>query len=1622
MKILSRILFCLALFLSGAVDAAPLRVFIRAGEKTHGPGEHDWPRFLNEWKPFLESRGAQVEGAKRFPTDAELLRTDVVIVAAAHGGDLSPDERVRWKAFLDRGGGVVVLHDGLVSADPVYWSSIVGGAFEEGRSRYYEGRVGVYLDTKQPFAKGAANFFVDDELYWDLHLSPSIKILGRGFRTVQEITPQIWTYESGAHRAFVSIPGHKSHTLTLPHYRTLLLRGLAWAGRRPVDALVLPSDLAALRYPEGGPVAPAKAAQTLKVHPDFDLSLVAAEPDVIKPVALDWDARGRLWVLEMPQYPEKAAPGQFAADALVILEDSNGDGKWDKRIPWCTGLDLANSFVFHRDGVIVSQPPQILFLRDTDGDDRCDRREVIFQGFGLSDTHAVINSFRWGVDGWVYADQGYSGRDSKDIVNAAGRRFGPIGNSVFRFRPDGSAIEVVSSIESNSWGIDFTWDNELVFTMANGSHLRQMVLSDAVLGRGKVGQTRGWLDVTDHHDLVPLVHHTLNPYVQIDHIGGFTSAVGSTVYTGGAWPALWDGTHFSSEPTVNLVHRDLLVGGGPHLLAKRQGIDEFLAGRDLWFRPVETRIGPDGALYIGDFYNLAVAHNDTRGPLHGPFNAALRPDRDHEHGRIWRVQHKQARVLESPRMGPSNAVDLVKQLGSPNRLMRMTAQRLLVEKGGGASELKELVAGGITPAARIHALWTLHGQGGLQDVELKRALGDLDPGVRKNAAVLAYLYPDKTLASALRGRLSDPDPRVRMQVLVSLGRHPDPETRKALVDVYGQLGDDWSRSAVVGSLAPEAVAALGDVLNSRVESVKRVPLAEALAGIIAERTAANGLGAALRVLAATPDRGPVRTAALGRLSRDAKVDEKSALTAPTKQALGRLMSDSDPMVAAAALGLALRWTPTAGGPAASKTTAQRLLRVAGAKATTDEVRVEIARVLLRTPGQESPAVKMTVGLLQPAVAANVQTLALAALGAAGTDDAGRALIAAIASLRGSIRDGAVGQILGRAKWADMLVSEIEAGRIRPVDLGPAALFRLRRHADKSVALRSGRVLDAILGDSAKEKNAIIAHLLPLVSSPGNLGNGREALTKNCLVCHSFKGEGAGFAPDLTGMGSRGPAEVLVHVIDPNRHVEPNFVAVDVTTKTGTSINGLVESETPQLVVLRNAIGRQEIKRADIAVMASAGLSLMPDGFESLGPDVLRDIMAVLGADAGRFRTLDLAEQVNASTRTGLYGKEGKLRLAVFGTQTVDDVPFLLADPEKAVGGNNALVLTPGAGTSDLRLGFTVEKLHILGGIAAGGVDAVGARSKDPVVKIVYRYLDGKTEEHVLHDGVEFATWKKRVDVPGSRYATGLLPDGVPGQIRRFEVRPLRKVVIARVTLEGIGDKRPTLLAVTAEVPGGAVAPNDNAIRVLIMGGGESHDFDKHWGQTDVATLTGARFQARYTTQPPDLAQVLSKGGADVIFLANNQPLVDPVLRADLSAHVNKGRGLVIAHAASWYGWKDWPEFNRTFVGGGTSSHEALAEFEVTIVDDSHALTRGVPRSFRIKDELYRFLRDSQGAPIDVLAMGRSLKSGAEYPVLWTVQKGPGRVVVTTLGHDAAAHEGAAYQTIIKNAVKWAAKR
>ena len=329
------------------------------------------------------------------------------MIHAQNGGDITGEERTNLEAYLARGGGIVVIHAAAVSKDTDWYKSIVGGSWRQGTTKWLEAPMHLYFtDRDHPITQGASNWQMDDEIYYDMDVSPDAHVLataytpkaidtgGRGNKEAQaraaeavakrkgvnvyDIQPQMWTYERtlpGAakpYRAFVSIPGHLYENFNRANYRTLLLRGIAWAGQRAnVDELCGPADLGdTLRYPEGGPTAPSKAAAKIEVHPEFNLSLVASEPLINKVMNIDWDEKGRLWVVETPEYPNGLRqsnvdawkdsganqPGHYdrkPLDCVSILSDTNGDGVMDKKTVFADEIELATSSVFYKNGVIV---------------------------------------------------------------------------------------------------------------------------------------------------------------------------------------------------------------------------------------------------------------------------------------------------------------------------------------------------------------------------------------------------------------------------------------------------------------------------------------------------------------------------------------------------------------------------------------------------------------------------------------------------------------------------------------------------------------------------------------------------------------------------------------------------------------------------------------------------------------------------------------------------------------------------------------------------------------------------------------------------------------------------------------------------------------------------------------------------------------------------------------------------------------------------------------------------------------------------------------------------------------------------------------------------------------------
>jgi putative membrane-bound dehydrogenase-like protein len=1785
-------LLAVVLSLASAQAAEPLRVFIRGGKKSHGPEQHEHQRFLEKWTPLLTERGMKVDGALEFPSAEQLAKADVLVMYAQDSGNITMEQRPVLEAFIKRGGGIVVIHTASVANKPdtsPYWKSIIGGSWVAGQTKWKEGPMDLYftenqrLDGGHPITKGASNFHFDDEIYYDMDISPDVRVLASSYTpnvkegkkpaaggkaNIYDIQPQMWTYErvfakdgedvtkGTTYRAFVAIPGHLWSTFERPNYRALLLRGIAWAGKRAnVDEFCKPEEISSLTYPEGGPQKPEQTLANLEVHPDFTMKLVTAEPLITKPMNFDWDPAGRLWVAETPEYPNgrrgmrpdyrgkewkdhggiDPTPGpqeRKAQDKISILTSSKGDGVMDTKQVFYEGLELVTGFVFHKDGVIVTQAPDILFIHGAGPDGKARKVEKLYAGLGTGDTHAVINNPRWGWDGWIYATHGYS---AGDVTSADGsKKFGRIGSGVVRFRPDGSAFEQYSSKGGNTWGLTITADNRVMWTQpTSGQLLMQTVLPEYALARGKIGNTPSFNVVEPSLKTFPLMSWEQMAYVQIDWVGSFTAAAGCAIYDGGTWPAEYNGDYFTTEPTINIIHHARLTPQGSsytaHKLPGREET-EFVRSKDMWWRPIEARIGPDGALYIADFYNQAVIHNDTRGPDHNKVNAAVRPDRDHYFGRIWKIDHKDAKKIAVPDLSKASVKELVAALEHPNKAVRMNAARLLMERPNplpkrdrlpqqgeqekdaemmeenfGYQSLLKLALDSAKPAeARIAALWVIGQCDSVQLLGWNGLLSDKDPAVRRNAALLAERFTFTqgdgiTLNFATifkKGKpmadlLTDSDAQVRLAALRAfatcnvpanathqMARDISAYAARDIVAAWPKFDDDFQRSAAVGALAGYSGHSISAILDRGDASLS--PLASILTQSIGERNDASAAAKLVIALADQPaSADALKRSILGTLGTSLKAEP--AMTPELSSALGKLLASG---ASGSALPLAAKWDKAGAlkGEVA-KLTGALLAQLADAKAA-DDARTNAANSLigLRTVnGEILPAV---IGQLAREGSAPFKRQLIAALGETGDASVGTALAANYGKLSADAQTVAFDTLLKRPEWALAFLDAVASKQVDVTTLGPASAARLRTHPDRAVSKRATEMLDA-LNPLAKAKKDAIAKLIGTVEQPGDAVKGKAAFTVTCAICHKFGDAGADVGPGLTGMGAHAASELLSAIVDPNAEVDPSFTAWNIETKDGQAFAGIIAAENPAGITLKSLAGVQEIKVKDIKTRVNTGRSLMPEGFEGLGGETLRDIIAYMqSVDGGKFRVVDLRDAFTATTALGLYAtQEAKKDTFIFkktGTVNVEGVPFSIVAPEKAP--MNIIVLNGGHGIAktmpkkvEARLGgFKANRLHFLGGVTGWGYNSGGDTSE--VLKITVHYADGQKESIVCKNGTEFADYIHRIDVPGSKWVDVLSDNH---QMRYF-VKPLtRTAPIEKVVLEsGTGSAAPTIVAITAEladanaplptmptpaptaskrtapksegnpldlvkrgsgiltlsapgsgedanfkpqfsdeVPQPPAAKPANGPRVLIMGGGSSHDFVKFFGGTDKAMLAPVCGWVDFTQNANGVPAILDR--VDVLVWSANQPVSSATTKA-LLAYANRGGAIVAHHPGTWYAWKNFPEWNLQIVGGGTRGHDALGAYTVKVTNGAHPITKGVPASFEITDELYNYNADPAGNAIEVLAEATSPKTGKTFPQVFVVKHPKARIVGLTLGHDARAHDLPAYQTLLKNAVQWAA--
>lgn len=546
------------------------------------------------------------------------------------------------------------------------------------------------------------------------------------------------------------------------------------------------------------PLSPQDSIKYTQVPADFDLQLFAAEPDIVKPIYMGWDERGRAWVIEGLDYPHGLVDeGQPGKARVKICEDTNGDGKADKFTIFADQLNLATALVFVNGGVVVSEARHMLFLKDTNGDDKADVRGAFLPGWGVGDSHAMQSNLARGFDNWLYGSVGYS--NFRGNVGGKDLQFG---QGIFRFKADGSALQFLHQFNNNTWGFGLNGAGDVFGSTANGhptfyGYLPAYILNPTQPGPGRRGgngfrpgyrldanngaeaATANVRRVPSAKSLAPGMRmHPNTPNVRmVDNFGGYTAASGHAFMVSDALPPRLQGKALVAEPTAKLIGiMDIQRDGAGY-----KATDGFnlLASTDEWMSPIFADIGPDGAVWVIDFYSFVIQHNPTPSIQSAGIQAttgkggAYKTEndlRDQTHGRIYRVVWKDGPKSSIKSLAKAKTPDLVAALESGNQFWSLTAQRLIVDdkKTDAAPALKKRVASGAGGKGAIHALWSLEGLGSLDKDTHQKALLAKDAALRRNAIRALPATDDGHRLFFSSGVIQDPDLLTRHAAFVKL--------------------------------------------------------------------------------------------------------------------------------------------------------------------------------------------------------------------------------------------------------------------------------------------------------------------------------------------------------------------------------------------------------------------------------------------------------------------------------------------------------------------------------------------------------------------------------------------------------------------------------------------------------------------------------------------------------------------------------------------------------------------------------------------------------------------------------------------------------------------------------------
>ena len=958
-------------------------------------------------------------------------------------------------------------------------------------------------------------------------------------------------------------------------------------------------EAAAKDLPRVPATPPAKALGTFRIKPGFRLDLVAAEPLLVDPVAVSFDENGRLYVVEMRDYSERR---DEKLGRIRLLEDTNGDGVYDRSTVFADGLGWPTAVICYDGGVFVGATPDILYLKDTNGDGVADVRRVVFTGFGQGvdrlNVQQLLNSFQWGLDNRVHGALGGTPakvsspeHPERPVLELRGRDFS--------FDP--RTLEIRAESGGGQHGLSF--DNTgRKFVCSNSSHLRLVMYEDRYAARNpdmnappasveipvdggaatvyRISPDEPWRVIRTAWRVAGKVPGPIEGGGRAS--GYFTGATGATIYRGNALPLDFVGDAFIGDAGGNLVHRKKLRSEGVSLQAERPADEqnvEFLASTDTWFRPVQFANAPDGGLYVLDMYRETIEHPWS---LPESLKKHLDLNSGNDMGRIYRIVPEGFKQPAVPHLGNATTRELVETLAHPNGWHRDAAARLLFEREDPSAVpmLTAMVRNGRASLGRMQAFCLLEGLHGLSEPLLVLAAVDTDPAVRRHAARLleTLVSPGVAARGKLEALLRDADPLVRYQAAFTAGVMPHPDKARILADfLQRESGDFWMRFAALVSVGPQA-ASVFELLAQDGSFVRRPGGQEARAQLAMATGARNDPGQIDSLLA---------NLVASRTANSRFTDLNSL--GDGLQRSGKSLSQID---------AAHRLQPVFD-----------LARKSAADAQLPEaVRLPAIQLLGHTTWAGAKAV--LTALLKPGEPETVQRAAISAAGRFADPDVAVGLLGEWKSLSPGIRGETVSVLLRRPERIRALLMAIEAGRVSASALSAAQSATLRQHRDTTIRDAAENVLG---GKMPGARSEILAKLKPALGLKGLAASGKVIYHQRCATCHRLANQGYAVGPDLETVVASGPETLLGNIIDPNREVASRYANYTIETVDGEEILGIIAAETAGSVTVRNAGGMEKIlPRSRIKRMQSDGLSLMPEGLEDgLGMQGVADLLAYI---------------------------------------------------------------------------------------------------------------------------------------------------------------------------------------------------------------------------------------------------------------------------------------------------------------------------------------------------------------------------------------------------------------------------